>query len=136
RGCQRLGLARRRAQVRSLLACPAGAVAHHAGTLRPLRRRLAGRRPFDKLGAVPSRIEGRPGGRVSADNPLDGVPLEPEPPPVDTARGGPAPVEGPSPVSPVSQAFVRPLEIVTVGGIVVFDQLTKFLVKATLPLYA
>ena len=73
---------------------------------------------------------------MSADNPFDGVPLEPEPPPVDTARGGPAPVEGPSPVSPVSQAFVRPLEIVTVGGIVVFDQLTKFLVKATLPLYA
>jgi len=39
-----------------------------------------------------------------------------------------------SPVAPTA-TFVRPLEVITVGTVVVFDQLTKFLVKATIPLY-
>lgn len=32
--------------------------------------------------------------------------------------------------------FVRPLEVVAMGTIVVVDQVTKFLVKATIPLYS
>ena len=60
---------------------------------------------------------------MNADEPLTEPPVEPAPPP-------PAPAA--APVAP----FVRPLEVVTVGGVIVFDQLTKFLVKATLPLYA
>ena len=58
---------------------------------------------------------------MSADEPVATAPLEPGP--------------DPSPVSPAA-TFVRPLEVVTVGSVVVFDQLTKFLVKATIPLYA
>ena len=61
---------------------------------------------------------------MNADEPLTEPPVEPAPPPP------PAPAA--APVAP----FVRPLEVVTVGGVIVFDQLTKFLVKATLPLYA
>lgn len=37
--------------------------------------------------------------------------------------------------SPTPAPFVRPMELVLIGGIVVVDQLTKFLVKAALPLY-
>ena len=59
---------------------------------------------------------------MSADEPLAGAALEP-------------PAPDPSPVSPAA-AFVRPLEVVTVGAVVVVDQITKFLVKATIPLYA
>lgn len=58
---------------------------------------------------------------MSADDPAATAPLDPVP--------------DQSPVSPAA-AFVRPLEVVTVGSVVVFDQLTKFLVKATIPLYA
>ena len=48
------------------------------------------------------------------------------------------PVEPPAdaPRAPAPATFVRPLEVVTVGAIVVLDQITKFLVKATIPLYA
>ena len=71
------------------------------------------------------------------DDPAATAPLNP--PPLDAARGAPEPAEGPrpdpSPVSPTA-TFVRPLEVVTVGSVVIFDQLTKFLVKATIPLYA
>jgi signal peptidase II len=49
-----------------------------------------------------------------------------------------APLEAPQPES--ASAFhtpiVRPIEVAIVGTIVVLDQLTKFLVKATIPLYA
>jgi signal peptidase II len=62
---------------------------------------------------------------MNVDEPLAAAPLEP-------------PVEGPPPdQAPVFHApFIRPIEVVTVGTIVVLDQLTKFLVKATIPLYA
>jgi signal peptidase II len=58
---------------------------------------------------------------MNVDEPVAAAPLEPSP-------ADPAP--------PVSAAFVRPIEVVAVGAIVVLDQLTKFLVKATIPLYA
>ena len=45
-----------------------------------------------------------------------------------------APLEPPAPAGQVP--FIRPIEVVLVGTIVVLDQLTKFLVKATIPLYA
>jgi signal peptidase II len=61
---------------------------------------------------------------VNADESLTSTTPDPTPAPAS-----------PSPVSPTA-TFVRPLEVVTVGTIVVFDQLTKFLVKATIPLYA
>ena len=32
--------------------------------------------------------------------------------------------------------FVRPIEIAAIGSIVVVDQLTKFIVRSSLPLYA
>jgi len=66
---------------------------------------------------------------VNADHPLE--PLDGQ-----TVEPG-TPVEPPilSTVAP-SAPFVRPLEVVTVGTIVVLDQLTKFLVKATIPLYS
>jgi signal peptidase II len=49
-----------------------------------------------------------------------------------------APLEPPrpDPASAIHAPFVRPIEVVLVGTIVVLDQLTKFLVKATIPLYA
>ena len=50
--------------------------------------------------------------------------MEPQPPPAS-----PEPVQGPAPL-------VRPIEIMAIGSIVVLDQLTKFLVKATIPLYS
>lgn len=54
------------------------------------------------------------------------------------------PVTPPAPDTPVAahpQAappapLVRPLELLAIGAIVVVDQLSKFLVKATIPLYA
>jgi signal peptidase II len=69
---------------------------------------------------------------VNADDTPGAAPPDPAPP-------DPAPVDpaiDPPPSVPPAVAFVRPIEVVTVGGVVVFDQLTKFLVKATLPLYA
>lgn len=59
---------------------------------------------------------------MSIDERVDAVPPDPEPAHPPAA----------SPLSPV----VRPIEVVAVGVVVVFDQLTKFLVKATIPLYA
>lgn len=49
--------------------------------------------------------------------------------PLDPALPDPAAVEEPAPL-------VRPLEVVAMGTIVVLDQLTKFMVKATIPLYS
>lgn len=40
------------------------------------------------------------------------------------------------PPVPARAPFVRPIEIATIGSIVVVDQLTKFLVRSSLPLYA
>src|SRR5262249_37181098 len=44
-----------------------------------------------------------------------------------------------TPVPPAAHAlapFVRPIEVATIVGIIVLDQLTKFAVRATIPLYA
>jgi len=41
-----------------------------------------------------------------------------------------------TPPPPERRPFVRPIEIAAIGSIVVVDQLTKFLVRTTLPLYA
>jgi signal peptidase II len=49
--------------------------------------------------------------------------------PADPARAAVAAHEPPRP-------FVRPLELVTIGAIVALDQLSKFLVRSTIPLYA
>ena len=43
--------------------------------------------------------------------------------------GPPAPVPAPAPL-------VRPIEIMAIGSIVVIDQLSKFIVKAAIPLYS
>ena len=40
------------------------------------------------------------------------------------------------PVPAARAPFVRPIEIATIGSIVVVDQLTKFIVRSSLPLYA
>ena len=37
---------------------------------------------------------------------------------------------------PAPAPLVRPLEVIAIGTIVVLDQITKFVVKATIPLYA
>jgi signal peptidase II len=42
------------------------------------------------------------------------------------------PPEGPRHPGPI----VRPIEIATIGGIIVLDQITKFAVRSTIPLYA
>jgi signal peptidase II len=44
-----------------------------------------------------------------------------------------SPAEPPPPGRP---PFVRPIEIAAIGSIVVVDQLTKFIVRSSLPLYA
>jgi signal peptidase II len=44
-----------------------------------------------------------------------------------------------APLPPAAHAvgpFVRPIEVATIAGIIVLDQLTKFAVRATIPLYA
>jgi len=41
-----------------------------------------------------------------------------------------------APPPPERRPFVRPIEIAAIGSIVVVDQLTKFIVRTTLPLYA
>jgi len=59
--------------------------------------------------------------------PEDDVPrmsTEPEPPPAP-----PGQIQVPAPL-------VRPIEIIAIGSIVVIDQLSKFMVKATIPLYS
>ncbi len=50
--------------------------------------------------------------------------IEPQPPPAS-----PEHVQVPAPL-------VRPIEIIAIGSIVVLDQLSKFMVKATIPLYS
>ena len=58
---------------------------------------------------------------MNVDEPIAAAPLEPP-------RPDPAPA--------ILAPFIRPIEVVMVGTVVVLDQLTKFLVKATIPLYA
>lgn len=62
--------------------------------------------------------------------PDDSAPGEPVTPP---APGTP-PAEHPHVTPPAP--LVRPLELLAIGTIVVVDQLSKFMVKATIPLYA
>jgi len=61
---------------------------------------------------------------VIPEDDVQRISMEPQPPPAS-----PEPVQGPAPL-------VRPIEIMAIGSIVVLDQLTKFLVKATIPLYS
>ena len=50
--------------------------------------------------------------------------IEPQPPPASPER-----VQVPAPL-------VRPIEIIAIGSIVVLDQLSKFMVETTIPLYS
>jgi signal peptidase II len=59
---------------------------------------------------------------VNRDELVVAAPGEPSPPP-------PAPFAERAPL-------VRPIEVVAIGSVVVLDQLTKFMVKATIPLYS
>lgn len=58
-------------------------------------------------------------------------PVDPVPPPAPDSPRDPLTTHYHAPVP-----LIRPLELVVVGTIVVVDQLTKFLVKATIPLYS
>jgi len=62
---------------------------------------------------------------VSHDEPVVAAQVEP-------ALPGPAPIESPAQAAPL----VRPIEVVAIGTIVVLDQLTKFMIKAAIPLYS
>ena len=42
----------------------------------------------------------------------------------------------PDPIAAEPRPLVSPLEVITIGTIVVLDQISKFLVKSTIPLYA
>ena len=60
----------------------------------------------------------------------DSAPGEPVTPPA------PAPPVAAHPQATPPAPLVRPLELLAIGTIVVVDQLSKFMVKATIPLYA
>ena len=62
---------------------------------------------------------------MSHDEPVVAAQVEP-------ALPGPAPIESPAQAAPL----VRPIEVVAIGTIVVLDQLTKFMIKAAIPLYS
>jgi signal peptidase II len=66
---------------------------------------------------------------VIPDDPAPGQPYPPLPPITPVA-------EDTTPPPPAPVPLVRPLEIAAIGTIVVIDQLSKFMVKATIPLYA
>ena len=59
---------------------------------------------------------------MTGDDPVAAPAREPEPPVL-------TPIPAPPPL-------VHPIEVVAIGTIVVLDQLTKFVVKATIPLYS
>lgn len=63
------------------------------------------------------------------DEPIPAQPVAPPPLPRVTPAPGDIPAPAPVPL-------VRPLEVAAIGTIVVIDQLSKFMVKATIPLYA
>ncbi len=54
--------------------------------------------------------------------------------PDEAPAAEPTPI--PDPVVVQSRPLVSPLELIAIGTIVVVDQISKFIVKATLPLYA
>lgn len=61
------------------------------------------------------------------------IPSETPPPdPIEVVT----PADPPAPPHHDPPPFVRPIELVAIGSIVVVDQLTKFLVKAAIPLYS
>jgi len=64
------------------------------------------------------------------DPPADPVTVNPEP------HGQPHPEEHHVPGLAQIEPYVRPVEIAAIGIIIVVDQLTKFLVRSTIPLYA
>ena len=60
-------------------------------------------------------------------------------PPAAPPDGDPAPAAGaaaPELLLPDHRPLVSPLEVIGIGTIVVIDQITKFVVKATIPLYS
>ena len=59
---------------------------------------------------------------MNGDEPIAAAPVEPE---------HTEPISAAQPVP-----LVRPIEVVTIGTVVVLDQLTKFMVKALIPLYS
>jgi len=60
-------------------------------------------------------------------------PDSPAPPPIE-------PLVAPEPIEPVHEyvraPLVRPIEVVAIGSIVIVDQLSKFVVRAAIPLYS
>ena len=69
------------------------------------------------------------------------IPPEQDPPPPVVASDDPGTPLEPTPETPDVHPhrvppFVRPVELVAVGTIVVADQLSKFLIKATIPLFS
>ena len=52
-------------------------------------------------------------------------PIDPQPAPLEPVEHVHAPVP-----------LIRPIEVIAIGSIVVIDQLSKFMVKATIPLYS
>ena len=61
-----------------------------------------------------------------------------DPPQAPSHIEGPAPsgVERPDPPGTRPRPLVTPLEVIAIGTIVVVDQITKYLVKSTIPLYS
>jgi signal peptidase II len=57
------------------------------------------------------------------DSPPDGLPPEPTPPPLPEAA------------IPDTPSYARPVELAIIGGVVAVDQITKQLVRLTLPLH-
>jgi signal peptidase II len=65
----------------------------------------------------------------------DGAPPPPEPPAPDQPPAS-SHAERPELMLAEHRSLVSPLEIIGIGTIVVVDQITKFLVKSTIPLYS
>jgi signal peptidase II len=65
----------------------------------------------------------------------DGATPPPEPP-APGQRPAPGHAEGPELMLVEHRSLVSPLEIIGIGTIVVVDQITKFVVKSTIPLYS
>jgi signal peptidase II len=65
----------------------------------------------------------------------DGVPPPPEPPAPDQPPAS-SHTERPELMLVEHRSLVSPLEIIGIGTIVVVDQITKFVVKSTIPLYS
>jgi signal peptidase II len=76
--------------------------------------------PEDPLPPAPSHVEGPAPSHIEGPAPNQVVEPSPDPDPITM---------GPSPL-------ISPLEVIAIGTIVVVDQITKFVVRSTIPLYA